>query len=264
MRHMIRTGAACLATVLALAANAQNSALTTREAEIRAVEAAAAAAAAPKVAADKLRPRVGGFWEPESNADTLRTLDGKAPPLNAAGRRLQRQRMAQIRAGKSEDPMKLCLPPGTPRDMLSPGPFMIIQTPTKITMLHERHHLIRHVYLDGPLKLDDADPWWEGHFSGYWQGDALIIETGGFNGEQWLDSTGLPQSPDMKVKEQFRLIGPDTLEDLITIEDPEFYSAPWSARLTFRRLPEAGRHLYQDECGETLLEYPLKDYAPPR
>lgn len=263
MRHMIRVFG-WLAMVVPVAANPQNSALTTRETEIRAVEAAAAAKAAPKVAADKMRPRVGGFWEPVSKADTLRTVDGKSPPLNAAGRRLQQQRMAAIRAGKSEDPMKVCLPPGTPRDMLSPGPFMIVQTPDKITMLHESRHLIRHVYLDGPLKLDDADPWWEGHFSGQWQEDALVIETGGFNGEQWLDSTGLPQSPDMKVMERFRLKDPDTLEDTITIEDSKFYSAPWTARLTFRRLSEAGRHLYQDECGETILEYPLKEYAPPR
>jgi hypothetical protein len=261
---MIGRSFGCFALILALSAQAQNSALTTREVEIRAAEAAAAAAAAPKVAADKTRPRVGGFWEPINRADTLRTSAGRSPPLTAAGRRLQRQRMTQIRAGKSEDPMKVCLPPGTPRDMLSPGPFMIVQTPAKITMLHESRHLIRHVYLDGPLKLEDADPWWEGHFSGYWDGDVLVIETAGFNGEQWLDSSGLPQSPNMKVVERFRLIGPDTLEDTITIEDPEFYSAPWTARLTFRRLSEAGRHLVQDECGETILEYPLKEYAPPR
>jgi len=264
MNHLIRCAGGLLAMTLALNVHAQNSALTTREAEIRAAEAAAAAEAAPKVAADKARPRIGGFWEPIDRADTLRAVNGKAIPLNAAGKRLQRQRQQQIRAGKSEDPMKVCLPPGTPRDMLSPGPFMIIQTPAKVTMLHEDRHLIRHVYLDGPLQLEDPDPWWEGHFSGYWDGSVLAIETAGFNGEQWLDSTGLPQSPKMKVSERFSLIDPNTLEDVITIEDPEFYSAPWTARLTFRRLPGEDRHLVQHECGETLLEYPLKEYAPPR
>lgn len=263
MRQGMQIVAGCLGLGLTALAFAQNSALTTREAEIRAVEAAAASAAAPKIAAEKLRPRLGGFWHPASTADTLRTVDGKSPPLNAAGRKLQRERMAQIRAGKSQDPMLVCLPPGTPRDMLSPGPFMIIQTPVKVTMLHESRHLIRHIYLDGPLALEDPDPWWEGHFSGFWDGDVLVVETAGFNGEQWLDSTGLPQSPGMKVVERFRLVAPDTLEDTITITDPQFYSAPWTARLTFRRLPDDG-HLFQDECGETILEFPLKEYAPPR
>lgn len=244
--------------------HAQNTALTTREAEIRAVEAAAAAEAAPKIAAEKLRPRIGGFWEPIDSTDLLRTVDGKLPPLNVAGQKIHRQRMAQIRAGKSQDPMQLCLPPGTPRDMLSPGPFMIIQTPVKVTMLHESRHLVRHVYLDGPLQLEDPDPWWEGHFSGYWDGNVLVIEAGGFNGEQWLDASGLPQSPDMKVRERFSLVDENTLEDFITIEDPAFYSRPWNARLRFRRLPGEGRHLVQEECSESLLEYPLQEYAPLR
>jgi hypothetical protein len=262
MTRTLRVSLGCIAAFWALAAHSQNAALTSKEEMLREKESAAAALAAPKIAEDKRRPRVGGFWEPEKSVRELVTVDGKKPPLTAAGSQLQRKRMAQIGEGRSEDPMNLCLPPGTPRDMLSPAPFMIAQTPAKITMLHQHLHLIRHVYLDGPLKLVDADPWWEGHFSGYWEGNALVIETAGFNGRQWLDSTGLPQSPNMKVVERLRLVNPDTLEDLITIEDPEFYSRPWTARLTFRRLPGEGRHLVQEECSEKLLEFPLKSYAP--
>jgi hypothetical protein len=262
MIRTIRVSLGCIAALWVVAAQPQNAALTTKEGMLREKEAAAAALAAPGIAADKLRPRIGGFWEPEKSVDALVTIDGKAPPMTAAGKRLQRQRMAQIRANKSEDPMVMCLPPGTPRDMLSPGPFMIAQTPAKITMLHQHRHLIRHVYLDGPLALTEPDPWWEGHFSGHWNAEVLVIESAGFNGSQWLDGTGLPQSPNMKVVERFKLVGPDTLEDLITLEDPEFYSRPWTIRLTFRRLPGEGRHLVQEECSEKLLEFPLKVYAP--
>jgi hypothetical protein len=253
---------ACSLLLWHCAAQSQNAALSTNEATLRAKEAAAAELAAPKVAAERTRPRVGGFWAPEQNVNALLTLDGKAPALTPAGRKLYQQRAAQRRANKSEDPTQLCTPPGTPRDMLSPGPFLIIQTPAKITMLHQHRHLIRHVYLDGPLKLEDPDPWWEGHFSGFWDGNVLVIESAGFNGRQWLDSTGLPQSPDMKVTERFTLLSPDTLEDRITIEDAQFYAKPWTARLTFKRLPGEDRHLVQEECGESLLEFPLKSYAP--
>ena len=254
--------AGCMAALSFTAALAQNAALTTAEVTLRAKEAAAAALAAPHVAAEKLRPRVGGFWEPEKSVAALLTIDGKTPGMTAAGKQLYRQRAALLRANKSDDPTQLCTPPGTPRDMLSPGPFLIVQTPAKITMLHQYRHLIRHVYLDGPLKLSDPDPWWEGHFSGYWEGDVLVIESAGFNGLQWLDSTGLPQSPDMKVVERFRLVSPDILEDVITIEDPKFYSRPWTARVTFKRLPGEDLHLAQEECAEKLLDFPLKVYAP--
>lgn len=251
----------CVAALSFTTAWAQNGALTTNEVALRANEAAAAAAAAQAIAAEKQRPRLGGFWEPEKLVDALPTSDGKAPPMTAAGREIYRQRTAAIKAGKPDDPMAVCLPPGTPRDMLSPGPLLITQTPTKVTIFHEFRHLIRHVHLDGPLKLEEPDPWWQGHFSGYWDGGVLVVETGGFNGQQWLDKTGLPQSPDMKIVERFKLVGPDTLEDVITIEDAKFYSKPWRARLTFRRLPE-DLHLIQEECAETLLEFPLKVYAP--
>lgn len=265
MNRSIVLTIACVAGLCSATSMAQNTARQTREEMLRQNEATAAALAAPLIAADKTHPRVGGYWEPEKTMAAFKTVDGKQPPLTAAGRSLQQQRAAQIRRGDSEDPMQLCLPPGTPRDMLSPGPFMIVQTPAKVTMLHQFRHLIRHVYLDGPLKFEEEpDPWWEGHFSGRWEGDVLIIETAGFNGNQWLDETGLPQSENMKVVERFRLTGPDTLEDEITIEDPEFYSKPWSTRLTYRRLPGEGRHLVQEECNEQLLEFPLREYAPAR
>jgi len=261
MSRLLPLFAGCLAAVSLSAASAQNGALTTNEASLRANEAAVAAAAAAAVAADKQHPRLGGFWQPEKTIETLLTMDGKTPPLTTAGQQLYRQRAADRRANKADDPPASCLPPGTPRDMLSPGPFLIAQTPAKVTIFHEYRHLIRHVYLDGPLKLSEPDPWWQGHFSGYWDGDALVIETGGFNGRQWLDGAGLPQSPDMKVLERFKLTGPDSLEDLITIDDGKFYTKPWTARVTFRRLPE-DLHLVEEECAEKLLEFPLKAYAP--
>ena len=52
-----------------------------------------------------------------------------------------------------------------------------------MTFFHQYKHLIRHVFLDGPPKLDEPDPNWEGHSSGWWEGDVLRIETIGFNGE---------------------------------------------------------------------------------
>ncbi len=102
---------------------------------------------------------------------------------------------------------------------------------------------------------------WEGHSSGRWEGDTLVIESGDFNGKQWLDDSGLPQSPDMRVVEHIKRTGPDTLEDLVTYDDAKYYSAPWTARLTYRSLP-GSTILVEDDCAEKLLEYPLKPYAP--
>jgi hypothetical protein len=261
MTRLMSLSVACLGAFSVSTAWAQNGAFQTDEAGARAREATAAAKTAALIEADKKHPRIGGVWQLEKPVQAMLTIDGAAPPLNAAGKKLYGERAAAIRTKKSVDPMDACLPAGTPRDMLSPGPFLIVQTPAKFTMIHQHRHLMRHVFLQGPLKLDDPDPWWQGHWSGYWDGDVLVIETGYFNGQEWLDGAGLPQSPDMRVTERFRLTGPDTLEDAITISDGKYYAKPWTTKVTLKRLPE-DTLLVQEECGEKLLEFPLKAYAP--
>jgi hypothetical protein len=227
-------------------------------------QAAVDKAASALIAAEKTRPRIGGYWRIAQPITALTTADGKAPPLTAAGKALYQQRAAAKKAGKSDDPMIVCLPPGTPRSLTIDEPFMIAQTPAKITFFHQIYHVIRHVYLDGPLKLPaaaDRDVLWEGHSSGRWEGDTLIIESGDFNGKQWLDDSGLPQSPDMRVSERIKRVDARTLEDVITYDDAKYYSAPWTARLTFTALPSS-TILLEEDCAEKLLDFPLKAYAP--
>jgi hypothetical protein len=188
-------------------------------------------------------------------------VDGKLPPMTAAGQKLYRARVADRKAGGIDDPLEQCLPPGTPRSLWSGEPVLITQAPAKVTLFHQYRHLIRHVFLAGPPTLAEADPTWEGHSSGWWDGDTLRIQTIGFNGEQWLDTAGLPQSPDMKVDEALRLLDANTLEDTVTVTDARYYKAPWSTRVTFKRLPD-DTFMPEEECSEKLLEFPLKPYAP--
>jgi hypothetical protein len=74
--------------------------------------------------------------------------------------------------------------------------------------------------------------------SGRWEGDTLVIDSGGFNDLTTLDKAGLPHSDQMTLNERMRLIdGGARLEDLITINDAASYTKPWSVRVTFKRLP---------------------------
>ncbi|MDR2214672.1 MAG: hypothetical protein LBE59_02390 [Nevskiaceae bacterium] len=254
--------AASLLAVLAVApAFAQSSIPQENEAAAR--RTAQEAQTKALIEAERTRPRIAGYWRVDHKIDTLTTADGKTPPLNAAGRTLYRQRTAANRAGKSDDPMLECLPPGTPRSLLVDEPFMIAQAPVKVTFFFQVHHVIRHIWLDGPLQMneDERENLWEGRSSGRWEGDTLIIETGDFNGKQWLDASGLPQSPDMRVTERIRKVDANTLENLITYQDAKYYSSPWTARLVFKAQP-ASTILIEEDCAEKLLEFPLKEYAP--
>jgi hypothetical protein len=254
--------AAVLGLIACTPVMAQSSISQEQAAEAR--QAAVDKATVQLLAAERARPRIGGYWRIAPPIATLTMADGKPPPLNAAGRVLYRQRAADRKAGKADDPINACLPPGTPRAMVVNEPFLITQAAAKVTFYHQIYHVIRDVYLDGPLKLpapDDRDVLWQGHSSGRWEGDVLVIESGDFNGKEWLDDSGLPQSPDMRVTERIRRLDGDTLEDLITYDDAKYYSAPWTARLTFKAQP-ASTILVEEDCAEKLLEVPLKEYAP--
>ncbi len=254
------TAASALALSLAGPALAQSS--IAQEDDAAARRAAMEAKAKPLLDAERARPRIGGIWKIDHKIAALTAADGKAAPLNAAGKTLVRQRAADMKAGKKPDPMEACLPPGTPRALVVDEPFMLAQTAAKITFFHQIYHVIRHVYLDGPLTLGaDRDVLWEGHSSGRWEGDTLVIESGDFNGKQWLDDSGLPQSPDMRVTERIRRLDASSLEDMVTYDDAKYYTAPWTARLLFKAQPR-DTILVEEDCAEKLLEYPLKPYAP--
>jgi hypothetical protein len=245
------TASTILALIVSSGALAQSS--LPQEDAATARQAAHDKAAAALIAAEKARPRIAGYWRIAQHISALTTADGKAPPLNAAGRALYHQHAAGKKGGKHPDPMNACLPPGTPRSLLVDEPFY-----------HQIYHVIRDVFLDGPLQLpapDDRDVLWQGHSSGRWEDGVLVVESGDFNGKEWLDDSGLPQSPDMRLVERIRRIDASTLEDMITFDDAKYYTAPWTARLTFKAQP-AATLLVEEDCAEKLLEVPLKEYAP--
>lgn len=258
-----------IASVLALGVSGAGLAQQLNRGSIPAEEAALARQAAidkaarPILEAARAKPYLGGYWQISAPVKALTTTDGKAPPLNAAGKAVLRKIAAERKAGRNPDPMDVCLPPGTPRSLVVDKPFMIAHAAVKVTFFHQVYHVIRHVYLDGPLKLDDAnrEELWEGTSSGRWDGDTLVIETGNFNGQQWLDDSGLPQSVDMRVTERIRRLDANTLEDVITYDDAKYYSKPWTTRLTFRALPRS-TILVEEDCAEKLLDFPMKPYAP--
>jgi hypothetical protein len=83
---------------------------------------------------------------------------------------------------------------------------------------------------------------------GHWEGD-----TGGVS-EGFIDNTLIdelvPHGYDMKVTERIRLRDSDTLENRITIEDPEYFTRPWSTVVVYKRQPEAA--FREDVCLDRL------------
>ena len=194
-----------------------------------------------------------GVWLIQDDHSTVKTLDGKLPPLTRAAAARYAAHIKARKDGKPAfDTTETCKPHGFPRILFASYPIEVLQEPRQVTFIHEVHHMPRMVYLDLTLpKLEDMDPNWMGQSAGRWEGDTLVVESLGFNDVTTLDAAGLPHSTEMRVTERIRKLDPDTLEDRITIDDPKTYTRPWTTRVTYRRQP-----------GLRLKEYVCTDSNP--
>ena len=140
-----------------------------------------------------------------------------------------------------------CLPDGMPGMMQGPFPFEILQTKGQVTIIQESFTQVRRILLDRPAKSpDEVDPTFYGYSVGRWEGDTLVVDTVGI--KEHVRYQNVPHSIQMRIRERFTLVDPNTLVDQITVEDPVTLEKPWSFTFTYRRMPDY-----------TLLEYICED-----
>jgi hypothetical protein len=200
------------------------------------------AAPAPKAADGK--PDLSGVWEsaPEYFYNLANDLKPGDVAMQPWAKALQAEREAKLH---QDDPLSRCMPPGVPRiDMSTPDaphPFKIVQTPKLVLLLYETsaNSTFRQVFLDGRPLPRDPQPAWLGYSVGHWDGSTLVVETIGFNGLSWTDTTkGHPQTDAAHVTERFTRRDFGHLEIEIVIDDPKAYEKPWRAKVPVKLLPD--------------------------
>ena len=104
--------------------------------------------------------------------------------------------------------------------------------------------------MDGRKHPAELDPTWFGHSIGHWEGkDTLVIDTVGFNDKFWFDRKGTPHSEQLHTIERWSRPNMGTLVNTVTIEDPTYYSKPFT--VTFNaRLQAPGDELMEYICQE--------------
>jgi hypothetical protein len=150
------------------------------------------------------------------------------------------------RAGGLEE-RGTCLPVGVPLGSLLSEPFKIVQSPRLIAVLFEDTH--RQIYTDGRvLPQEFAQPSWLGYSTGKWDGDALVVETAGFNDKTWLDVIGHPHSEALRMTERYRRRDLGHLDAEITFNDPKMYTRPFTIKLTYEL--QANSDIFEYFCDE--------------
>jgi hypothetical protein len=205
------------------------------------------AAPAPRRADGK--PDLSGIWQTESPRYLINLAADYKPgelPIQPWAEALTKERGTGIHA--KEEPQANCLPPGLPRINETPNPFKIYQESGAVLILYEAFNLYRQIFMDGRELSKDLNPSWLGYSTGKWDGDALVVDTIGFNGKTWLDQAGHPTTDALHVTERFRRRDFGHLEILTTIDDPKAYTKPWSAAVKMELLPDT--ELIEFACNE--------------
>jgi hypothetical protein len=171
-------------------------------------------------------------------------VPGSSINMQPSAEAMYRERRRVESAGR---PSERCLPHSIPDAMLIPAvPLKIVQNPGLTLILYEEFARFRQIFTDGRPFPSDLNPAGMGSSIGKWQGDTFVVETRGFNDQSWLDDFGHPHTEALKTTERFHRISVGEMEVLITIDDPQSYTKPWTVKLSLRLLPDTD--LIEDVC----------------
>jgi hypothetical protein len=163
--------------------------------------------------------------------------DGKVPytPWALAKRNEIRAGLARGWPGETgqhlySDPAALCLV-GMPRSSF--GAQQIVQKPGSVILLTANTYRV--IPTDGRPHMSPNAKSFFGNSRGRWQGETLVVDVTGLNGETWIDSAGNFYGPNTHMTERWTLVEANTIDYAITIEDPATYTRPWTMTYPKRR-----------------------------
>jgi hypothetical protein len=228
------------------------------------------------------RRDISGVWEPAAsanagvNADGAQQMpsDGKPEhelPFTPEGRAAflankPSRGVTSVPVALNNDPFQRCDPQGLPRLVLHNfRTSRILQTPENIVMLYLYNRKWRVIWTDGrQLPKEIEEPRWWGYSVGRWVDDyTFVVESTGFDPRSWLDNAGRPHSDAMRVEERYRRVDRDHLEMTVVIDDPKYYTKPWTASVLSLRLQSPTFDIRENECVPSEMDLYNKLFAEP-
>jgi hypothetical protein len=182
------------------------------------------------------------------------------------------------------DPSNQCAPYSPPYAFTIQLGVQFVENKNEIVMLYPQDDQVRRVRMNAahPKKVIPSAM---GDSVGHYEGDTLVIDTVGVKVGRvtMVDRYGTPQSEALHLVERYRLIDVATAKEAMTlherrvgrgagapgtgayepndsqalqltytVEDPNIFTTPWSAQITYRRtvVPWA-----EQVCAENIVEY---------
>lgn len=159
-------------------------------------------------------PDLSGLWRPTSIQGDLNDRSKFQDWVNA---------LIDEREGRyfTDDPRFSCLPSGPSNITIASNSYglrRILQHPSMIAMLYN-DMTYRQIFMDGRELESNPLPTWMGYSVGRWDGDTLVVESNGYNGQTWLNR-GLSHTDQLRITESYRRSDFGSIEVSVTYEDP--------------------------------------------
>jgi hypothetical protein len=161
--------------------------------------------------------------------------------LTSEGAALQRRRQENYFPGA------VCLPMNI-AGLAAAQPFKIFSHKGVVVILYEVQTTYRQIFTDGRPLPRDPNPAWRGYSVGKWDGDALVVDTSGFNDRESILPGRHPHSNALHIIERFRRRDFGHLEIQYTIDDPKVYTKPWTFKQNHHLTPDT--ELMEYICNE--------------
>jgi len=144
-----------------------------------------------------------------------------------------------------------CLTGGLPEFGGATGSFRrIVQTPGGISMFYDvgqGQGWQRNIVMNGNPHLPASIRQWYGDSRGHWENNTLVIDVTNFSPK--TDYQGSREN--LHLVERWTRTGPNTLEYVVTIEDPTVWTRPWTVKQEFtKQSDEENRIYYEPRCIE--------------
>ncbi len=126
--------------------------------------------------------------------------------------------------------------------------FQIFQSPGYVVIAPEMIHSARIVPLDGRPHIGKNLQQWLGDTRGRFEGNTLVLETTNFKTVDGVTFQGTNPAT-FRITERFTRVDADTIDYEFTVEDPQTWARPWTARIPWIKV-DPDEQMFEYACHE--------------
>jgi len=185
----------------------------------------------------------------------LKPENGRLPPLTPEAQKIAAELAEHSKQSPADIPedrgsYERCISRGLPGAMM-PGfynhNYHIVQTKEYVAIQVEMIHDMRIIPMNGLPHAPAVVKQWLGDSRGHWEGNTLVVETTNFRNNEGRNVAVFGTTERGKITERFTRTGADTMDYQFTVDDPAWYTAPWTASIPMTKVKGP---IYEYACHE--------------